>query len=326
MKILLTGSAGYIAGVLLKKLLREPNVNEIVGIDFLPQPAEIKSGKLFWIKHNLAEHGWEETARKQGPFDVVVHLAFKIRSPYGKVEETGKENFLECKNVFDFAFENKIPKLIYSSSVAAYGASEENIGVFLKESSPLKENKSSYGAQKKAVEELLSTMISSNRPETEVIILRLGSVTGPAGQNLKSKSISLISFIRKILPFVIEADPAWARQFVHEEDVADAIVKLMNSPFKKSGNEIYNVAPPEFLTARDMAKLLGKTVIKVPKFLIRPLFWLAWNLTLGRIPTHPDSSAGLIYPINVDGSKIKSIGFDYRFSPADALLAKKSTP
>ncbi len=324
MKILLTGSAGYIARVLfLEKLLKETNADEVVGIDILPQPADIQDKKLSWVKHDLSKHGWEEIALKHGPFDVVVHLAFRIRSPYGKIRETAEENLALCKNVFDFSFRSKIPKLIYTSSVAAYGAYADNIGILLKETAPLKEKKSFYGVQKKEVEELLFKMLSEMHPETDVSVLRLGSVTGPVGQNLKSKSVSLIGFVRKILPFIIEADPAWARQFVHEKDVAEVIWKLANSPSEKGRNEIYNIAPPDFLTARDMAKLLNKIVIKTPKLFIKPLFWLAWNLTLGHIPTHPDSAAGLIYPINADGSKIKSTGFDYRFSPTDAFLAKK---
>jgi len=323
MKILLTGSAGYIARVLfLEKLLKEKNIDEIVGIDILPQPADIHDKKLSWIKYDLSEYGWEEATLKHGPFDAVIHLAFRIRSPYGKIKETDEENLALCKNVFDFAFRNKIPRLIYTSSVAAYGASEANIGILISETAPLKEGKSPYGVQKKEVEEMLLKMISAARPVTDISVMRLGSVTGPVGQSLKSKSISLISFIRKILPFIIEADPAWARQFVHEKDVIEAIWKLTISTPKKQSDEVYNIAPSSFLTAKDMAKLLKKIVIKVPKSFIKPLFWLAWNLTLGRIPTHPDSAAGLIYPINVDGSKIKYIGFDYRFSPADALLAR----
>jgi len=150
MKILLTGSAGYIARVLLtEKLLLKSNIDEIVGIDILPQPTDIHDKKLSWIKYNLSEHGWEEVALKHGPFDAIVHLAFKIRSPYGKVKETAEENFALCKNVFSFAFKNKIPKLIYSSSVAAYGASEDNVGILLKETASLKEKKSPYGVQKK---------------------------------------------------------------------------------------------------------------------------------------------------------------------------------
>ncbi len=322
MKILLTGSAGYIARVLMEKLFLEPSVDEIVGIDLLPQPINLQNKKLSWIKHDLSEHGWENPVMGKGRFDAVIHLAYKIRSPYGKIEKTAEQNIMNCKNVFSFSFENKIPRLIYSSSVAAYGASKANIGALLKESCPLKEKKSPYGVQKKEAEELLFKMRSELRPETDVSVLRLGSVTGPIGQNLKSKSISLISFMRKILPFIIEADPSWARQFVHEKDVAEVIWKLINSSAKKSGSEIYNIAPPNFLTARDMAKLLKKFVIKTPKPLIKPLFGLAWNLTLGCIPTHPDSSAGLIYPINVDGSKIKGIGFRYRYTAEDAFLAR----
>ena len=231
MKILLTGSAGYIARVLLlEKLIKEKNVEKIVGIDLLAQPSDIQNEKLSWIKHDLSKSGWGKEAKEaleHGSFDVVIHLAFKIRSPYGKVEETAEENFALCKNVFDFTFRNKIPKLIYSSSVAAYGASKDNIGIFLKETAPLKEKKSPYGVQKREVEELLLKMLSETRPATDISVLRLGSVTGPVGQGLKSKSVSLISFIRKILPFIIEADPAWARQFVHEKDVVEAAYKYI---------------------------------------------------------------------------------------------------
>lgn len=323
MKILLTGSAGYIARVLLlEKLLDESGVTDIVGIDILSRPADIQNKKISWIEYNLAERGWEKIALKHGPFDAVVHLAFKIRSPYGKIKKTSQENLANCRNVFDFTFKNKIPKLIYSSSVAAYGALKENVNVLIKEDFPLKEIKSPYGVQKKEVEELLFEMISKYRPETDITVLRLGSVTGPIGQGLKSKFVSLITFVKKILPFIIEANPAWARQFVHEKDVVEAIWKLINSQNQKCRTEIYNVAPQNFLTARDMAKLLKKAVIKVPAPFIRPLFWLAWNFTLGRIPTHPDSAAGLIYPINVDGAKILKTGFRYEFGPADALLGR----
>lgn len=321
MRILVTGSAGYIGSFVIKRLLGD-GAEKIIGIDLLPQPKQLpKHEKLIWFARDLSQKGWEDAALKKGPFDAILHLAFKIRSPYGKTKETEYENLAASKNVFEFAFKNKVPRVIYSSSVAAYGAKKENVGRLLKETDPLKEGVSPYGAQKRLVEEMLRGVIAATKPITHTIVVRLNSVTGPIGQNTKSK-FGLITFLKKILPFVIETHPSWARQFIHEKDVEEIFIKLLRSPIKRGSIDIYNAAPPSYLTAKDIARVLGKKTIKIHQWLVRPLFWLAWNLTLGKIPTHPDSASGLIYPINVDGSKIQEVGFNYKFRPEDALLGK----
>lgn len=325
MKILITGSAGYIGSLLVKHLLKEGA--KIVGIDLLPRPERVSQNRnLVWITTDLSSNGWKKPALREAPFDAIVHLAFKIRSPYGKEKITEEENLAAAKNVFEFAFKHKVPRLIYSSSVAAYGAKKENVGRLLKENDQLKENASPYGRQKRLVEEMLFFLVAKLKPSTHTIVVRLNSVTGPLGQGLESK-FGLITFLRKLLPFVIEAHPAWARQFIHESDTENIFSRLVRMPPKKGALNIYNAAPPSFLTARDIADALGKRVAVVPQKLIRPAFWVAWHATRGRIPTHPASADGLIYPINVDGSKLKEIGFEYKFGPADALLAKeKPTP
>ena len=321
MKILVTGAAGYIGSLLINRLVSDDN-NRVVGVDLLPKPAQTRTQKnLFWVTRDLAREGWESSALKNGRPDAVVHLAFKIRSPYGKEEQTKKENIAASGNVFKFAFENKVPRLIYTSSVAAYGAKKENIGRLLKESEPLKEGASPYGTQKRMVEELLRAMVIKFKPVTHTTIVRLNSVTGPVGQGVKSK-FGLITFLKKLLPFVVEAHPAWARQFIHERDVENILLKTLRSPLRGGVVDTYNAAPPEFLTAKDIARILKKKTVRIPKMSVRPAFWLAWHATRGIIPTHPDSANGLIYPINVDGSKIRETGFRYQFGPDDALLGK----
>ncbi len=321
MRILVTGSAGYIGSFIIKRLLKD-GVEKIIAVDLLPQPKQIpKNEKLVWLTCDISREGWEGPALKEGPIDAILHLAFKIRNPYGRTKETQDENLAASKNMFELAFKNKIPRLIYTSSVAAYGAKQENIGRLLREIDPLKEDISPYGVQKRLVEEMLRNKVAATKPITQTMVVRLNSVTGPIGQNTKGK-FGLITFLKKLLPFVVETDPAWARQFIHERDVEEIFVGLLRSPIKHGSFDVYNAAPPSYLTAKDIARVLGKKTIKIPRWLVRPLFWLTWNLTLGKIPTHPDSANGLIYPINVDGSKIQEIGFNYKFRPEDALLGK----
>lgn len=321
MRVLITGSAGYIGSMLVNRLLKD-GAETILGIDIRPQPEQIPWRKnLKWITHDLSQKGWEVVALRNGPFDAVMHLAFKIRSPYGKTEETKEGNLAASRRVFEFAFKNEIPRLIYSSSVAAYGAKKENVSRLLKETDPLKENVSPYGLQKRLVEEILMALAAKFKPTTHTIIVRLNSVTGPVGQSLNGK-FGLITFLKKLLPFIIEAHPAWARQFIHESDVENIFARLLRAPVKKGSFDVYNAAPPEFLTAKDVASLLRKKTIRIPQALVRPAFWLVWHISHGKIPTHPDSADGLIYPINVDGSKLKKLGFEYRFGPGSALLGK----
>jgi UDP-glucose 4-epimerase len=325
MNIIVTGSAGYIAGLFIKTASSDPKIDRIIGIDLLPAPEALHPREnVTWLQADLAIPGWEQRIPADLPIDAIVHCAFKIRTPYGKKKETEKNNLDDCRNVFSFAVARKVPKLIYLSTVSVYSARRENIGKRLTENEPMLETENPYGAQKAETERDLRRILAGGDGVTRAIVLRLNSVTGPVGQSMASK-FGLITFLKKILPFVIEAHPAWARQFVHEDDLNEIIHRLTitDLPADYGNPAIFNIAPERFLTARDMGTILHKKIFRLPPALVRPLFFLAWHLSLGRIPTRPDSSAGLIYPINVDGSRIEqAIDFHYAHTAEDALLGK----
>jgi len=326
MNVIVTGSAGYIGGLLVKKLSADASVKQIVGIDLLPEPKEMLSDpKVRWIQADLAVKGWEDELPKDLPIDAVIHCAFKIRNPYGKRNEIEANNVGASRAVFEFSIRRNIPKLIYLSTVSVYGAKPENIGRFLSEDEPLSERENPYGYQKILTEHDLSLLMKKNKTTTQVFVLRLNSVTGPVGQSLGSK-FGLITFLKKLLPVIIEANPNWARQFVHEDDVVEIIYLLTVKGAMNPGTalNIFNVAPRAFLTAKDMGRVLGKKRLIVPPKMIKPLFFLAWHISLGRIPTRPDSTMGMIYPINVDGSRIeKATGFHYAHTAEDAFMGRK---
>jgi len=321
MKILITGAAGYIGSMLVNKILKEEKDSFIIGIDLLSKKREWENERnLFWIKGDLALNNWQEEVLKLGVPDIIVHSAFRIRNPFLRVKAYERNNLAASKNVFEFAFQNNVSKLIYLSSVAAYGAFKENIGKLLKESDPLLETKNPYGYQKKLVEEELLSLYKKYKPKTKTIVLRLNSVTGPYGQSLSSK-FGLITFLKKILPFIIELNEKWARQFVHEEDVL-SIIDLILKKEIQSEFIIFNVAPQEFLEVRRIARILNKKIIRVPVFLVKFLLFLLWPISFGKL-IPPQGINGLVYPINVDNSKLKKeLGFEYKYTPEEALLGK----
>ena len=325
MNILVTGSAGYIGGLLIEKLSNDPAVERIIGIDLLPAPERFRSDpKITWVRADLAIRGWEERIPANLRIDAIVHCAFKIRTPYGRKKATEQNNIDDCRNVFSFAAARHIPKLIYLSTVSVYAARPENIGKLLTEDDPMLETENPYGVQKAATERDLQEILGKANGGTKAVVLRLNSVTGPVGQSLASK-FGLITFLKKLLPFIVEADPHWARQFVHEADLNEIIYRLTMQDLPAGGTNpsIFNVAPEKFLTARDMGALLRKRMLRLPPWAVKPLFAAAWHLSLGRVPTRPDSAKGLIYPINVDGTRIeKALALPYAHTAEDAFLGR----
>lgn len=322
MKVLITGSAGYIGSILVNRFLQDERITEIIGIDLKKRPKRILDNpKLSWLKFDLAKDGWQKIVLEKGTPDIVIHCAFKIRSSFGRIKATERKNLEICRKVFEFCFENNIKKLIYLSSVAAYGAKKENIGVLLKESDLLQEKTSPYGNQKRLAENELNKLKKEYSPESDVCVLRLNSVTGPIGQSLSSK-FGLVAILTKVFPFVIELNPEWARQFVHEKDAVNAIEFFALRNPKQSSFNIFNVSPKTFLKTSQIADALNKKTIKLPANLVKLGLALLWPLSFGKL-IPPSAMAGLIFPINVDVSKIENAGFSFSYSPKDALLGKE---
>lgn len=321
MKVLITGSAGYIGSILIDRFLQDKRITEIIGIDLGGKPERIPANpKLTWLQFDLTKDGWQKTVLENGAPDIVIHCAFKIRNAFGKIKSTERKNLEMCRKIFRFCFENNVRKLIYLSSVAAYGAKKENIGVLLKESESLQETTAPYGNQKRLTENELGRLMKEYAPKSEVCVLRLNSVTGPIGQNLSSK-FGLISLLTKVFPFVIDLNPDWARQFVHEKDVASAIELFALKNPEESSYEIFNVASKTFLKTSQIAEVLNKRMVRLPIGLVKFSLALLWPFSFGKL-IPPSAVSGLIYPINVDISKIENAGFSFSHSPEDALLGK----
>lgn len=346
MNIFITGASGYIGGMLVDRFAKDSKVTHITALDMKPLPnlaIRLPSGnRIAFVQHNLGDSGWEEKVLEHGMPDVVIHAAYVIRQAYGKKREWQiKSNITAAERVFDFVFKNKIPRLIHFSTVASYGALPQNsVSYKFRESDLLRETNYLYGADKKIIEEKLKKMFhaspaSSNEAGragsmTQVLVVRPCAVTGPLGQN-QFRRFGLLQMIKYGLPVVPITGHESARQFVHEDDVWEAVKLMAGSPrfASEAGGrilgryEIFNLAPPEFLLLKDMAKEIGKVSVMVPPAVVKVLFALMWHLSQGRLPTVPAGVNSYTYPIVVDGSKIAKCGFQYRYTARDALKADK---
>src|SRR5215218_4205462 len=116
-----------------------------------------------------AVEGWKKVAYRRGDIldrgalaalfdgvDVAVHLAFAI---FGSHDETRRINLQGTRNVFEAAIRAGVSRLVYASSVAAYGFHPENPQPLTEEVPPRGSEEFYYSAQKAELEALLEELL-----------------------------------------------------------------------------------------------------------------------------------------------------------------------
>ncbi len=338
--ILITGGAGYIGQLLVMHLSELDSITTIIVIDKEPVPDRLKNiQKLRYVQKNLVDNSWEEEVSIYKP-EIVIHCAWQIRESYTNQQKHTNWNINGSKRVFDFAFTNNfVRRLIHYSTVASYGAFDSNsLDEFFKEETRLRPSPYSYAEEKRLVENTLRESfekLKENKKfsDLQVAVIRPASITGPFGRlqypRFGLQSV-LLGFSRKrflnlnkILFSFIPVTPKWCRQFVYEEDIVDITILLALKDQLINDYDVFNAAPGDVLLGKDMSALSGKQLIVLPPFLIRLVFFLAWHLSRGRIPTAQGSWRGYSFPIVVDGSKItKMYGYKYKLNSREALTVK----
>ncbi|MFA6158632.1 MAG: NAD-dependent epimerase/dehydratase family protein [Candidatus Paceibacterota bacterium] len=342
-KLFITGGSGYVGAMLVREFAARPDVEAIFTID-KEEPSELYAGdkKVTFIKTNMADtENWLDKARAFAP-DVVVHTAWQIREMYGEKAKQWRWNIDGSDSVFDFAFSTpSVKKLIHFSTVASYGAFADNeIDHLFTEKDPFRKVDYLYAEEKRITEEHLEERYVTAKSKgvvPQVFVVRPAAVTGPRGRYMRIRfglQAALSgqlkeTFIHRLISAMVSFVPItkkWCRQFIHEDDVV-SIVKLLSFENLKGEYEVFNICPPgPVVTGEDMARAVNKKAVRIHPYLIRPVFFIMWHISRGKVPTSKGGWKSYSYPIAVDGSKLtKMYGFAYTFQPKDAFVKKEGT-
>jgi nucleoside-diphosphate-sugar epimerase len=312
--IMITGAAGYVGAMLCQQFSKSPDLEKIIAVDMRTMPAILKDNKkIIWITANLSENIWKIPANINKP-EVVIHCAWQDRELYGMDGLQSKLNLESSRAVFDFVFKSSfVKKLIHLSTISSYGAYVENRPEKpFTEEDPFKEEELMYGLQKKITEEELKTFYEESDKSKQVIVLRPSYITGPRGRSMK-KEIDL--------PFIPVGGEKWFRQYVHEDDITD-VVGMFTFGGKRFGKgyEVFILSSNDTVKISNLGKILNRSVVNIPPIAIRFLFFLAWHLSSGKIPTPKGEWRSFSYSLPVDGSKItEKYGFEYIYTSREAL-------
>jgi nucleoside-diphosphate-sugar epimerase len=268
--VAVTGPTGEIGRAFISALERLPEVERVIGMARRP--------------FDLAGHGWEKTEYRRGDVldreaveelvagaDVVVHLAFAIVAGGTDSREV---NLTGSRNVFEATAKAGAKRLVYTSSVAAYGFDRRTSGL-LDEGEPVRgTSRHPYSAHKAAVEAELNEALAGS--DTDAYVFRPCIVAGPEatllldlipllalGQRIPGPlrwALGKVPELRPVLP-----DPGVLFQLVHHDDVAAALCAAVVGHGEPG---TYNLAGPGELTITDLAHALGWHAVPAPQLAV----------------------------------------------------------
>jgi UDP-glucose 4-epimerase len=294
-QILVTGAAGALARHVIKRL--KPG-HDILAVDFRRE-AKLGPGVPSY-QVDFTKRSFEDLFRRHR-VDGVIHL--------GRIgaEELGREsrynaNVLGSQRLFDLALKYGARRLLVLSTFFVYGASPYNPAL-LDEQAPLKASGLSLDLIDSVELENLATVYLWKHPELHVTVLRPCHIAGPGVRNSMSLLLSQL-----VAPVLLGFSPMM--QFIHVDDMADAIVRA----YDRNLPGIYNVAAADWVPYGQALAECGCLRLPVPSL----------------PPALPRQIAGLLgwksfpsflvdffrYPVIIDG---RAFAERFEFEPRHSL-------
>ncbi len=266
--VAITGPTGDLGRSLLRALERSREVGRVVAMarrEFDPAAQGLK--KTEYRQGDVLDP--DALAALCDGADVVVHLAFVIM---GGRAETERINLEGSRNVFEAAVASGAKRLIYASSVAAYGFHADNPELLTEEIAPRGTRRHYYSAQKAALEGVLEDVVGGTA--VDAYVFRPCIVAGPDALLLLEnipyialsdrmpgpvlRALEFMPALKPVLP-----DPGVSFQLVHHDDVATAFRAAV---LGRGTPGVYNLAGEGALTMSDVADALGWYSVPLPDF------------------------------------------------------------
>lgn len=314
--VAITGATGIFGRALCARLQADPAVDAIVGVARRPfDPSEYGWTKMTFRSGDVLQP--EQLDAAFDGADVVIHLAFTVLDRGMHPEQVRLVNVEGSANVFAAAVRAGAHRLVYASSIAAYGSWPDN-PVPIPESHPTRGTPGFYYSEHKAEVESFLDSFETTHPDIEVVRIRPCIVVGPNSVDLFRGPLPtpmVGMFLSRFLPTPFP-DPGMAPlQFVHEDDVAEVFALATTRPGVSGA---YNLAGGGVMEAADLARAIGGVRLPVPTGLARRLVDVAYRARIS-----PTGSAWIdmaAYPVVVDTARARlELGWVPKYDSRTAL-------
>lgn len=270
MKVLVTGSLGFIGSHLVEKLINLGH--EVIGVDDLSGGNwENKKGNRTYIADCRNKSEIDTIFAKHRP-EVVYQLASNAaegKSHFCPIDITSR-NYSSFLNVLVAGINNGMKRIVITSSVAVYGSIKPPF-----KETDVPEPEDLYGLSKLEMEKTLK--ILSKVHNFEYNVARPHNVYGP-GQSMRDPYRNVVMlWMNKLLhnePYVIYGDGSMSRCYTYIGDLIEGLYKL---GFENINKEIFNIGADESVSLKE----LSDAIQEVSGYSIPPVF----------LPTRPQETS-----------------------------------
>lgn len=293
MKVLVTGGTGPLGRAVSRRLVADRH--KVTAIARRP-PVALVEGVVFFAGdiQDLAAVRAAMTG-----CDAVVHLAWVV-APLKSESQTAAINLGGTQNVLDAMTATGCSRLVFSSSVLAYGAVPGHPAKLKESDERRPDPRHYYAAHKKAAED----MIAAAAPNS--VLVRSGIIVGRDVDNTIFRGFSG--------PGLPVPDPEREQQFVHPDDVA----RLTAAAVAGDRTGSVNIAGEGTLTMREIAGIIGRPLVAVPEKLLRAAIGAAWKAGVSEL--QPEEMGALLHMPIVDTTRLREEwGFTCTWASREAL-------
>ena len=279
MKILITGSAGFIGSNLVMRLLAAEPEHEIVGLDNMNDyyDVSLKEWRLQqidayvrshpectyrFVKGNIADKTLIDRLFNEKHFDIVVNLAaqagvrYSIENPDAYIQS----NVIGFYNILEACRHNPVQHLVYASSSSVYGGNKK---IPFAETDMVDNPVSLYAATKKSNELFAHTY--SKLYSIPTTGLRFFTVYGPAGR----PDMAYFGFTNKLIKgetIKIFNYGNCQRDFTFVDDIVEGISRVMHKTPNLTADgvpyTIYNIGGSQPENLLEFVQILQEELVR----------------------------------------------------------------
>ena len=255
-RVLVIGGAGYIGSALLPKLLDAGYRVRLLDLfvygkepiqDLLDHP------RLEILQADFRQV--DRVAEAMRGVDAVIHLGAIVGDPACALDEelTIDVNLMATRMIAEIAKGYGVNRFIFASTCSVYGASDE----ILDECSAL--NPLSLYARSKIASETVLRSLADDR--FAPVILRFGTIYGLSGRTRFDLVVNLL-MAKAVVDgkITVMGGDQW-RPFVHVDDAASAVFRVLGAPLELVDRQIFNVGSDgQNYTLNDVGRTIQRLV------------------------------------------------------------------
>lgn len=302
MQYLVFGGGGFI-GTHLKDALDKPGMGSCKLLDIAGGDVYCDVRQHIELPFDIADD------------DVIINLAAIHKSPGHLDNEYFETNILGAENVCEFARRHGIKRMVFVSSIATYGASED-----MKTEVSLPMPETAYGISK-LVAEKIHLNWKARSAEHQLIILRPGVVFGKGENGNFTRLYRGIKNHTFLYPG--RKDTVKACIYV-KELVRFMLWTLDNYNYENLESSLYNCSyEPAYTISQIVDQMMSVTGVSreipvVPNCIITPIS-MAIKLLGSPMGICPERVKKLQVSTNISASRMKGCGYDFKWTFEEAL-------